>query len=691
MKMPAFIRAKDLGKKLGIDVDRIEKYAREEGLKFRKASDIILNFPLIVKFLESFNIKCEYEELDAVRSDYWDSARRSMDAPTRPSVISVMGDIDHGKTSLLDALSNSSVAQFEPGKITQSLSAFTVDLDPSQTSQEADWLNSPSRVTFLDTPGHGAFENMRTSGASVSDFILLVISCIEGVTKATQKILTIARQYNVPIVVAINKIDIATEDQIKGIYKALREAKASKIKRSKNVAMLGNFKDLFRDVDDDYPVVAIVEISATNHMNMDILKRVVKELHLSMEENLHVDPNQVPAEATVIESYSSPGLGRVLLLISHLGTLSLGSHFVVNNCTGQIKSLRLADSRYLSSDTDLSAGGPMSTSSSSSQRGQDQVLRRQLTSQPATMSSAIGQPNTSKEILEGSIGSTISLQSVGAGLPVLVSGLKQEHFVPAGSPFFQYDSKDKVDSILEFRQTVMEYASREKDGLLYRPDWIRNKAENGEEQDLDFGEEALDEMEEEQARKWADEDNDKFHDERQPTLSVVVKADNQGRLDALILSAKETAAEMGFSLKMLVKGIGNVTTHDLTVVQVENEENGVPRIPLFLFNVGFDSNTQHWLAKKPHVHRAIEIKPHNVFLDILKELRAEIKHKLDRQTRLPPLPVLHSSTSTKSKTREKPSRGVPSRGDKRSSRGTEEDEDEEPSRGAKKRFTKRRL
>lgn len=606
MKLPAYIRIRELSKKLGIDQDRIEKYAREEGLRFRKASEIILDFPRAAKFVESFNIKPEYEEIDAVRSDYWDMAKKHAEHPTRPSVIAVMGEIDHGKTSLLDALSNSNVADFEPGKITQSLSAFTVDLDPSKTLEQASELHSASRVTFLDTPGHGAFENMRVSGASVSDFILLVISAVDGVTAATARIAEMALKYWVPIVVAINKIDIASEDQIKAVYKALRLLGKSKIRRSKNPVLQGKYEDILDPIDDQHPVVAIVEISATQRTNMDALKRVLKVLHSSMEDNLHVDPNTDPAEATVIESYSTPGLGRVLLLISHLGTLSVGSPFVTNNCSGIIKSLRLADSRYLSSSA------------------QEEPSNRRPSNRAALAERKL---STSKEILEGSVGNTVDLQTVGAGLPVLISGLKQDHFVPAGAAFFQFASKARVDEVMDFRETLMEYRMREQNGSLLLPTRQR-KAEDGDD-DLD---------EETDARPYNPfEDNDDLPDERKNNLSVVMKADNQGRLDAMLMSAKEVVASLGFELKLLVQGIGDVTTHDLSIAQVEFEENHVPRIPFFLFNTGFDANAEQWLKRHSNSASAFQINSHDVFLNILKDLKQEIRLKKERQAALPPL------------------------------------------------------
>jgi len=640
VKLPGFIRARDLASRIGIDADRIEKFAREEGLRFKKAADIILDFHLCTRFLSQFNIFTEYEEIDAVRSDYWNSARQSLNFPTRPSVIAVMGEIDHGKTSLLDALSGSCVAEYEPGNITQSLSAFTVDLDPSKTLEEASDLSSTSRVTFLDTPGHSAFENMRLSGASVSDFILLVISAVEGVKPQTAQIIRIAKKHWVPVVVAINKIDIASEDHIKSVYRDLRSMKVSKIKRTTNPAMHDEFDKLFEDVDDTHPVVSIVEISATQHTNMDVLKRVLKMLHRSMEDNLHVDPNTNPAEATVIESYSSPGLGRVLLLITHLGTLRVGSHFVTNNCSGVIRSLRIADSRHLSSSSLSSPHSSQYSSSSAKASPNSSNFRDMFAPSSRSPSSSTGassldskrSPN-SKEILQGSVGDTVSIESVGAGFPVLVSGLRQDHFIPSGAAFFQLPTRERAEEIMDFRETLLEYKMREKNGTLFRDDKHGLLLQHSSRSDDDLTEiedcEVLD-----SGNK--DEDGD-VPDEYKKNLTAIFKADNQGRLDAILLSARETAQNMGYELKLIVQGVGNVTTHDLAIAQVEHEENGVPRIPMYLFNVELDPNALQWLAKHPTSATAVVPKTHDVFLDILNDLKQEIRMKIARQTALKPL------------------------------------------------------
>jgi len=164
------------------------------------------------------------------------------------------------------------VAEFEPGGITQQVTAFKVNLNqPQQSSnriedKELKHFNKPT-ITFLDTPGHAAFFVMRQMGANVSDFILLVIAANEGIKSQTEEVINLAKENHIPIILAINKIDIATPKQIAHVYTQFHKRKLlpKTINHSTNPSNNPTAEKKPSDQldDEDYPIIAAVEISAS--------------------------------------------------------------------------------------------------------------------------------------------------------------------------------------------------------------------------------------------------------------------------------------------------------------------------------------------------------------------------------------------------------------------------------------------
>ncbi|XP_011627700.1 uncharacterized protein LOC18445911 isoform X1 [Amborella trichopoda] len=222
----------------------------------------------------------------------------------RPPVVTVMGHVDHGKTSLLDALRQTSVAAKEAGGITQHVGAFVVAM-PSGAS-----------ITFLDTPGHAAFSAMRARGAAVTDIVVLVVAADDGVMPQTLEAMAHAKAANVPIVVAINKCDKPSADPEKVRIQLCSEGLS--------------LEEMGGDVQ-------VVEVSATNKIGLDKLEEALLLQAELMDLKARVDG---PAHAYVVEARLDRGRGPLATAIVRSGTLVCGQHIVVGAEWGRIRAIR---------------------------------------------------------------------------------------------------------------------------------------------------------------------------------------------------------------------------------------------------------------------------------------------------------------------------------------------------------------
>ena len=222
----------------------------------------------------------------------------------RPAIVTVMGHVDHGKTSLLDALRETSVVAGEAGGITQHIGAYQIQTDQGS-----------GRVTLIDTPGHQAFTEMRSRGASVTDIVVLVVAANDGIMPQTVEAIDHSRAAGVPIIIAINKIDLPESDPNKVRTQLLEHEIVTE-------AMGGDILD--------------VEVSALQKMNLD---KLVELIALQAEIlDLKANPNRA-AEGSVIESKLEQGRGPVATILVKKGTLRIGDVFVAGSQWGRVRSL----------------------------------------------------------------------------------------------------------------------------------------------------------------------------------------------------------------------------------------------------------------------------------------------------------------------------------------------------------------
>lgn len=443
-----------------------------------------IDYDTAAKVCESYEILCEkkvvsseLESLDIEEDD-------AKDLVKRPPVITVMGHVDHGKTSLLDAIRKAKVTSTEAGGITQHIGAYTVTI-------------KKEKLTFLDTPGHEAFTAMRARGAQITDVVILVVAADDGIMPQTREAIDHCKAANVPMVVAINKIDRPG-------------ANIEKVKQELTEHGL---------VSEDWGGDTIcVPVSAKAGQNIDQLLEMVLLTAEMLE--LKANPNR-RAQGTVIEARLDKGRGTVASLLVQSGTLRVGDSIAVGSTYGRIRAMFDDDGK--------------------------------------------------------------KLKSAGPSIPVEILGLSE---VPAaGDRFNEVEDEKTARAIAE------------------------NKKEEAKIETLKA------------AHRVSLEDlYNQIREGKVKELSVIVKADVQGSVEAIKQSLEKLSTD-DVKVRMIHGGVGAITETDVTLAAASNAI-------VIGFNVRPDNNATI-IAEKEQV----DIKSYRIIYDAIEDVKSAMIGMLDPEYR----------------------------------------------------------
>lgn len=263
-----------------------------------------LDFDQIELLLDEFNYQAVKEE-EYTGTD--DEEEEEVEDPEllrpRPPVVTIMGHVDHGKTLLLDSIRKTNVVAGESGGITQHIGAYHVELDDDRS------------IAFLDTPGHAAFTAMRARGADVTDIVVLVVAADDSIMPQTKEAISHAKNAGVPIVVAINKMDLPAAEPMKVKQELLQHEVT---------------------VEDFGGDVLVAEISAKTGKGIDdLLEKILLQAELL---ELQANPDR-EAQGTVIESKLDVGKGAVVTVLVQKGTLQVGDSFICGKFDGKVRAM----------------------------------------------------------------------------------------------------------------------------------------------------------------------------------------------------------------------------------------------------------------------------------------------------------------------------------------------------------------
>ena len=300
LKVTEFVTVSELATMMNVTPTQVITACMNLGL--RVSINQRLDAEALVVVAEEFGYKVEFVSVEIQEAINDDNEDKEEDLVPRPPIVTVMGHVDHGKTSLLDNIRKTNVIEGEAGGITQHIGAYSVELNGQ-------------KITFLDTPGHEAFTAMRARGAAVTDVAIIIVAADDSVMPQTVEAINHAQAAGVPMVFAINKIDKpnANPDHIKEQLSQMNYLVES---------WGGKYQDQ--------------EVSAKKGMNLDkLLEKVLLEAEML---DLKANPNK-KAQGTVIESTLDKGRGYVSTILVQSGTLHVGDVILSGTYTGRVKAM----------------------------------------------------------------------------------------------------------------------------------------------------------------------------------------------------------------------------------------------------------------------------------------------------------------------------------------------------------------